>query len=219
MIIFVADDHFGVHPGAEIFKNISPRFPEMEFYENDLSCFKNDKFAEDCDLLILNMIADTCDNEKAGEDVEASIKAYCESGKNLLLLHGASAAFWHWAWWRKIVGFRWVRGNDPDGVDPSTHPTHHFQVDLAKSRHELVNKLSPITMPHDEIYINLEQVCPTITLLETTIPDGTFPQCYICKTPWGGKIIGFLPGHSSGATNLPELNRNIEILVQYLLDN
>lgn len=218
MIIFAADDHFGKHPGAEIFKNISPSFSEMEFYENDFSCFKKNQFAEDCDLLILNMIADTCGNEKPGEDVEVSVKAYCESGKNLLLLHGASAAFWHWSWWRKIVGLRWVRGNDPDKVNASTHPKHPFQVDLAKSRHKLVNMLSPITMPHDEIYINLEQVCATITLLETTIPQGTFPQCYICKTPWGGKIIGFLPGHFPEATNLPELNKNIKTIIKYLLE-
>jgi len=31
MIIFGADDHFGAHPGAEIFKNISPNFSGMEF--------------------------------------------------------------------------------------------------------------------------------------------------------------------------------------------
>ena len=37
----------------------------------------------------------------------------------LLLLHGSSAAFWHWDWWRRIVGYRWVRGNDPDGIPAS----------------------------------------------------------------------------------------------------
>lgn len=216
MILFVADDHFNSCPGKRIYEQIKDGY-DIRFYENDWSGFTDFDLSAECDLLVLNMIADTCGNELPGAEAEQQLKKYCENGGNILLLHGSSAAFWHWDWWRKIVGLRWVRGNDPDGVEASTHPKRPYKVKVAKNSHPLCVRLVDMDFPADEIYINLQQTCPVSILMETFTDEGTFPQCYECATPWGGKIIGFIPGHDSAVTTAPELTSNVRTLIDYLL--
>jgi hypothetical protein len=216
MITFIADDHYGVHPGKNIYEGIKGTYPEIAFSENDWSSFEKSDFNK-CDLLILNMIAGTCNLNPPGVEAEKNVKAHCEKGGNILLIHGSSAAFWHWDWWRPIVGHRWVRGNDPDGIVPSTHPARPYKVVISKSRHPLCAKLAEMDLPEDEIYINLEQVCPAMTIMETKTDEGTFVQCYETVTPWGGKIIGFIPGHKPEVTSSEIYLKNIKILIDYLI--
>ena len=215
-ILFAADDHYDSHAGKHICGALSGDF-EIVFCENDWSAFTNLDLAETYDLVILHMIADTCGNPRPDAAVEEQIKAYCERGKDLLLLHGSSAAFWHWDWWRRIVGLRWVRGNDPDGVPPSTHPTRPYKVDVVASSHPLSSRLKPLDLPADELYINLQEVSPVTVLMETSTDEGLFPQCYECTTPWGGRIIGFIPGHCREVTTHPDLVFNVNTLIEYLL--
>ena len=85
------------------------------------------------------------------------MKRYCEAGKNLLLLHGGSSAFWPWDWYRDLVGFRWVRGNDPDGFPASFHPHEPYKVVRAKCRNPLVEKLIDMDQVTDEAIENAEQ--------------------------------------------------------------
>ena len=173
----------------------------------------------DAELVMLDMIGGTCGQVHPGEGAERAMRRWCEAGGDLLLLHGSSAAFWQWEWWRNIVGFRWVRPGDPDGVVPSAHPKHPCRVEVAKVRHPLAKLLRPLELPCDEIYINLEQVSPTVTLMETRIDEGVFPQCYETVTPWGGRILSFIPGHLPEVTGNPDLVHNITVLVDYLLQN
>ncbi|OGV56848.1 MAG: hypothetical protein A2X45_04560 [Lentisphaerae bacterium GWF2_50_93] len=215
MIIFTADDHYGAHPGKTIYEGIKSDFPGMVFAENDFSVLSDAELMGKCDLLILNMIAGTCNLEPPAGKAESNVKAYCERGGNMLLLHGSSAAFWHWDWWRKIVGYRWVRGNDPDGVPASTHPKRPYKVVRSKSRHPLCAKLAEMDLPEDEIYINLEQVCPSIDIMETRTDEGTFVQCYETLTPWGGRIIGFIPGHRKEVTSRKDYLDNVEKIIKY----
>ena len=216
-ILFVADDHYDSRAGERICGALSGNL-DIAFYENDWSAFTKRNLADTYDLLILHMIAGTCGNAMPNAAVEEQVKAYCEQGKNLLLLHGASAAFWHWEWWRRIVGLRWVRGNDPDGVPPSTHPRRPYQVDIVASSHPLASRLRPLALSTDEIYINLQQVSPEITvLMETKTEEGVFPQCYECATPWGGRILGFIPGHDKAVTTHPDLIFDVEALIRDLL--
>jgi hypothetical protein len=214
MIYFLADDHYQARPGAALFDVLNDRY-HFVFHENDVQCIAGPEFAK-CELLILNMIAGTGGAALAGGEIERPLRAYVEAGKPLLLLHGASAAFWHWGWWRSIVGHRWVRGEDPDGVPASTHPTRPYKVDVAKSRHLLCTKLRPMDLPNDEIYIRLEQTAPTMTLLETTTDEGTFTQCWETITPWSGRIVGFLPGHRREVVTHPDVVANVETLIDYL---
>ena len=198
-----------------IFDGIKKDF-EVVYHENDWSGFTDCDLAETYDLIILHMIADTCGNPMPDDAVETKVKAYCERGGNLLLLHGSSAAFWHWDWWRKIVGLRWVRRNDPDGVPASNHPKRPYRVEVVESPHPLCTRLKAFDLPVDEIYINLQPVCPVTVLMETSTEEGLFPQCYECKTPWGGTIVGFIPGHCKAAVTHPALIHNIKTLIDYL---
>ena len=224
MITFLADDHYGAHPGAvlnealgeflaEPFKSRHPIF----FAENDLSALEAPGFAKECELLILNMIGETCDQPAPGAAAERAVRAYVEAGKPLLLLHGSSAAFWEWDWWRTMVGLRWVRPNDPDGVEPSTHPVRPYLVSFSKCRHPLCKRLKPMDLPKDEIYTRLEQVGPVTVLMETDTDEGTFPQCWENTTPWGGRVLGFLSGHYPEAVRTPALVENVATLIEDLL--
>jgi hypothetical protein len=217
MIIFAADNHYDVHPGKNIYAGLKNNYKDMVFSEDDWSVFVKNDLKNKCDLLVLNMIAGTCNIEPPDQEAEKSVRAYCEKGGNILLIHGSSAAFWQWDWWRSIVGYRWVRGNDPDSVVPSTHPTRPYKVKISKSRNPLCAKLAEMDLPDDEIYINLEQVCPAMTIMETKTDEGTFPQCYESVTPWGGKIIGFIPGHKPDVTGNEIYISNIKVLIDYLL--
>lgn len=218
MIYFFADDHYGVHPGKVIFENLPEKLKgNIRFVENDWTLLESGDWLADCDLLVLNMIGTTCKLPHPGEGAEGAVRSYCERGGNALLLHGSSAAFWEWDWWRKIVGYRWVRGNDPDGVPASTHPTKPYSLRLAKTRHPLMKQLATFDLPADEIYTELEQVCPSMVLMDTMIEEGVFPQCTETLTPWGGKFIGFLPGHAPAVTSNPDLIRTVAVLMNYLL--
>lgn len=217
MIYFFADDHYQSYPGRTIREHLGNDY-EIKFYENDWSVLSAPDGLHDCSLLILNMIADTCGNPVPDALAEKNVRSYCERGGRLLLLHGSSAAFWPWAWWRQLVGWRWVRGNDPDGVTASTHPTRPYAVTVAKSRHPLCSRLQNMNLPADEIYIRLEQVGPAWTIMETTTEEGTFPQVYETVTPWGGRLIGFIPGHAPAVTADPVLLANLRETINYLLN-
>lgn len=216
MILFAADRHYDVHPGKVLFQAIQDDY-EIDFYEDDWSCFAQAGLKDRYDLLMLNMIAGTCDVPPPGPATEPNVRAYVEAGGDLLLLHGSSAAFWPWDWWRPLTGFRWVRANDPDGVPQSTHPKRPYTVRVAKTRHSLCAKLQEVSLPEDEIYIDLEQTCPTLTLMQTTTEEGTFPQCYLCTTPYGGSVVGYLPGHRPDAVGDPSMVANVRRLIDYLL--
>lgn len=216
MILFAADNHYGMHPGRVLHEQIADRY-QIEFHEDDWSCLEQPDLAERYELLMLNMIADTCGVAPPPRSASGPVRAYLESGKPVLLLHGASAAFWQWDWWRPLVGFRWVRGEDPDGVATSTHPTREYALQRAKVRHPLAAALREIELPADEIYIDLEQTCPTLTLLETQTDEGTFPQCYETRTPWGGRLMGYLPGHAPEVVRHPDMVANCCTLIDNLL--
>jgi len=115
------------------------------------------------------------------------------------------------------VGLRWVREDDPDGFAPSTHPRQPYLVRVAKSRHPLCQLLQEAAIPEDELYVDLEQTCPIVTLMETTITEGTFPMCYETTTPWGGKIVGYIPGHAADVVRLHYNVANCRIIIDYLL--
>ena len=72
-------------------------------------------------------------------------------------------------------------------------------------------------MPKDEIYIELEQVSPAMVLMDTRIEQGVYPQCTETITPWGGKILSFLPGHASEVTSSEPFIANVSEMIRYLV--
>lgn len=219
MHYFFADDHYGVHPGRHIFELLPEEIRRQTvFQENQWDMLESGVWESGCDLLVLHMIAGTCGQPLPGDGAEKAVRSYCERGGRLLLLHGSSAAFWHWDWWRSFIGLRWVRPNDPDGIPASTHPTVPCTVEVSKVRHPLAARLKPFSLPEDEVYIDLEQMNPVTTLMETTIQGKTYPQAYLCDTPWGGRIASLIPGHKPECTTNPDLIADVTALIDWLTD-
>ena len=216
MILFAADNHYDTHAGRALFECIEPYY-DIRFYEDDWSCLNQGDLADQYALLMLNLIGGACNIPPPTPAAEKNVQEYLRSGRPLFLLHGASAAFWQCSWWRPVVGFRWVRGEDPDGFAPSSHPAQPYVVEVAKSRHPLCQLLQEASQPEDELYVALEQTCPTVTLMETTIPEGTFPMCYETITPWGGRIVAYIPGHAADVVRLPNNVTNCRSIIDYLL--
>jgi len=217
MIVFAADNHYGTHAGAALYECIRDAY-DIAFCEDDFSLLGDADLMGRCTLLMLNMIAGTCGVDPPGPEAETHVRAYVRRGGHLLLLHGSSAAFWHWDWWRPLVGHRWVRPDDPDGVPQSEHPTRPYRVNVAKCPHPLCALLKDMALPEDEIYMRLEQTCPATTLMETTTGEGTFVQCYETVTPAGGTVIGFLPGHRPHVVTCGVMLANVRVLIDYLLE-
>ncbi|MBQ7404472.1 MAG: ThuA domain-containing protein [Lentisphaeria bacterium] len=219
MIYFFSDNHYGADPGRHQFECLPEDLRKKTVFTlDDWSVLESGTWEKDCDLLILNMIGETCDQPHPGAGAEEAVKRYYQRGGNILLLHGSSAAFWKWDWWREIVGLRWTRGNDPDGQAVSTHPIAPCTIKVAKSRHPLVRQLREITLPEDEIYTALEETCPIMTLMSTVVNGETWPQCCEVITPCNGKIVSLIPGHKPECTRNPDLIYNLEVLIRYLLN-
>lgn len=219
MVHLFADSHYGAHSGRELWRCLSPSWRErVSFHENDLPLLESGRWLEDCGLLALHFIGGAEGVPLPGEGGCAAVRHWCENGGNLLLLHGGSAAFWHCGWWRKLMSLRWVRPGDPDGVAFSFHPRHPCRVAPVKGcGHPLAARLVPMELPEDEIYAGLQAASTLQVLLETTIPEGRFPQCAVDSTPWGGIQLHFLPGHDPGSLAVPEFTRNVEACLDYLL--
>lgn len=204
------------HAGKVLFQCIEPYF-SIRFHEDDWLSFTEEDLSTRYSLVILNLISGACGVPMPDPVAESLVLGYLRSGGSLFLLHGASAAFWQWDWWRAVVGCRWVRKDDPDGFAPSSHPTVPFTVAVAKCRHPLCRQLREVQIPRDEMYIGLEQTQPTVTLMETRTDEGTFPMCYEATTTWGGKIAGYIPGHAPGVVQLPGNVANCRTIIDYLL--
>lgn len=217
MIYFFSDNHYNAKPGRHIYESLSDKLRKLiVFTEDDWGLLESGEWEKDCELLILHMIGATCGQPHPGTAAEKAVKKYCSRGGNILLLHGSSAAFWQWPWWRIIVGERWVRPDDPDGVIASYHPKAPYTLKVCKTRHPLISKLIEIELPEDEIYVALEHTAPSLPLMETTIKEGTFVQCCETSSPWGGIILSFIPGHDPSVTTHPDVIKNITSLIAYL---
>ncbi len=218
LIYFFTDDHYQASPGKHIYNKLPIELKEkIVFQEDQWDLLESGDWEKDCELLILHMISDTCNQPIPGKGAENAVRKYCERGGNMLLLHASSAAFWHWQWWRNIVGLRWVRPNDPDGIIPSSHPKIPSVIEVSKVRHPLVSKLKKIVLPKDEVFVDLEQMNPITVLMETSIYGETYPQAYECETPWKGKILSFIPGHIPQSTENPDLIWDVSEMIRYLL--
>ena len=217
MIYFFADNHFKVRPGQVIYEHLPERIrTRISFHEDDWSVLEQTDWPSDCELLILHLIGGSCGIPHPGPGAEKRVRAYLEEGGSVLLLHGSSASFWQWDWWRKLPGERWVRPNDPDGVEHSTHPKQSCRVTVSKTRHPIAARLKPMDLVEDEIYIDLENTCPCMRLMETRLESGTYVQCCEAPTPWGGKMVSFIPGHLPVNTANPVLLENVATLIDYL---
>lgn len=221
MIQFFCDNHYGAFPGRTICQALPGALSSrISFHENDWWGLSSGEWLRECDLLALDMIGGSCGEPHPDASAEHAVRSWCEGGGGLLLLHGGSAAFWQWQWWREAMALRWVRPDDPDGLPASFHPVRPYLVTRKElTAHPLAALLSGMTLPEDEVYAGLAAQVPSLTLLETTIPEGIFPQCVVAPTPWGGTQIHFLPGHAPACVQTPSLVKNIQIILEWMLSN
>lgn len=213
MILFLADNHFGSYPGRNLYQSLKEFYP-IDFYEDTLESLNND--LSHYSLLVLNLICGTPGSPEPEPAMESSLKEYCLSGKPLLLLHGSSAAFSDWPWWRKQTGLRWVRNDDPEGMPPSQHPITPYYVSLVSSEHPLSGRLKEFKSAEDELYIDLAQSAPYTPLMETHWEGAPYTQCYVKETIGGGKLAAFIPGHRSEVVTSEAVLHNISQLIDWL---
>jgi hypothetical protein len=216
MIYFFSDNHYETRDGFCLYEKIKYDY-SIKFFEDDISALAGKEFLQDCSLLIVNLICGTGKLEIPGKEIEIPLKEYCMSGRPLFLVHSGSAAFWQWEWWRKLTGLRWVRENDPEGKEPSVHPVKDFSVVPAKGNNKLIKELKGFELKNDEIYTKLEKTQPVDVLMETTIEEGTFPMAFVLKNEWGGKVLGFLPGHKPESFENAELIHDVKAIINYAL--
>lgn len=216
MILFLCDNHFGTHGGRLIAESLKDSGTRVHLVEDDFDKPLGSKLWAQTDLLVLHLIAATSGNPLPCDALCEEVLAYLRCGKPVLLLHGASAAFWHKDWWRTNTGLRWVRKDDPDGSAASWHPVRPFRLKRSKTPHPLATRLVPIDFPSDEIYIELEQTRPIWTLMQVTTDEGTYPQACLSQTQWGGAVGCYLPGHAPLLVSLPQNTHNVREFVNWL---
>ena len=113
---------------------------------------------------MLHVIAEHKGFPHADSVVEAAMQTYVCSGRPLLLLHASSAAFPRWQWWRRLVGLRWVRRDDPDGLPRSRHAHDPFTVQAPDGYQPGLSTgpdLRPMSDLGDELYYNLASEGPS----------------------------------------------------------
>ena len=212
--LFLSDNHYKSYGGRALAAALSHDF-EFEFLEDDygdhLSKLNLGKF----DLLVTSAVGGTPGAPHAPLEVESRVRQWLESGVPIVLIHGGSATFWKWAWWRRMVGLRWVRCNDPDNVLPSSHPITAYSLSRASEGDTAEPRLEPMDVPEDELYINLETTRPFRVLLETNFKGQTFPQAYVSSGPNERTVLGYLPGHRSDLAGHPTTVENISRLIRF----
>ena len=59
---------------------------------------------------------------------------------------------------------------------------------------------------------------PAMFLMEGSVNGEKYPQCSESFTPWGGRVINFIPGHKEICATAPALIANVAILIRYLTE-
>ncbi|KAF0095899.1 MAG: hypothetical protein E1N59_675 [Puniceicoccaceae bacterium 5H] len=214
-LLFLSDHHYETFGGRILADKLGQRF-DLTYWEDDYGPRLNEVDLNVFDLLVTCAIGDTPGAPHAPPEAEAPVRGWLAKGVPVMLIHGGSATFWQWDWWRELVALRWVRGNDPDGVAPSTHPIVPFQLERTKARHPLVDQLEPLALPQDELYIQLEETRPLQRLLETSYEGKSYPMAYVSVNQWGGPVLGYLPGHDPAVVALEQNMANVERMLAFL---
>lgn len=216
-ILFLADNHYGSLGGRNIHQALRDRFPFHFVEDSDYVDYLEAGDLERHSALVTCAIGSTCDIPHASDKAGLALRKWLETGVPVVLLHGGSASFWKWDWWRRMVGLRWVRGQDPDGVEASFHPVEPYSLQATSSSHPLAQRLRSFDVPEDEIYLKLEQTLPLEVLLETEYDGVRYPMAYATTSTWNNPVFGYLPGHHSQAVLHPSNLANIEAILTFAL--
>ena len=214
MITFFADNHYGTNIGRARYEQLPPELQALiDFHDISDGFMNTEQWAEECPLLLLDMIGGSCGVDYPGPQALEQVRLYLESGKNIVLFHGASAAFHREAWWRENVGLRWVRPEDPDGETPSFHPIEPVKVKCLASPPEL--ELHDFQLPEDEIYLGLK-AAPALQVFLAFERNGELSPCFAAyRNVFGGTMWSLLPGHAPETAQTKELKEITRWLCLY----
>lgn len=213
-LIFFADRHYDARCGqiqAELLDDLA----DIHFIEEDYGTLNTclERHAGDPHaVLALNAITGTPGNLEPDPATEPLVKAHLEAGKDLWVLHGSSAAFWPWSWWRELMRLRWVRGEDPDGMPASCHPIVPFNLEPTDAGRTAIPGLSSCPVPEDELYINLEDKGDYEAWMTVEHDGRRWPQAYRYRSPWNGWICGWIPGHREEAIRSEGMTKTLRML-------
>lgn len=193
-IVFFADRHYGSYVGR-VQADILDGFADVIYIEEDYAALAEALHRNPGSILAVNAIAATPGHPELTPEAEAAVKSHLEKGNDLWVLHGGSAAFWPWKWWRDAMKVRWVRDNDPDGTEPSWHPVEPYSVDVTPIGAARVPGLESWNVPKDELYVGLAQQEGVEVWCSASFEGRDWPQVYCHLSPWNGRVFGWIPGH------------------------
>ncbi len=215
-LILFADRHYDSFPGRTQAALLRP-LCELTYIEEDYSALIAALAAQPGAILAVNSIAATPGNLTVPSELEAPLRAHLAAKAPLWILHGGSAAFWPWAWWRQLMPLRWVRNGDPDNAPVSTHPVVPLLLTPTAFARAQLPALTEVQLPVDENYIQLAEQQPFDTWLTTTFDGVVYPQAYSATTPWGGALHGFIPGHKPESLAHPDYAKTFTTLATHWL--
>ncbi len=215
-LVLFADRHYDAFPGRTQAALLRP-LCDLTYIEEDYPALITALEARPRAIFAVNAIAGTPGNLTLPPELESPLHARLAAGAPLWVLHGGSAAFWPWVWWRRLMPLRWVRNGDPDGVPASTHPVVPLRLTPTTFARERLPGLAEVALPTDENYIKLAEHYPFETWLTTSHEGVVYPQAYSAVTPWGGALHGFIPGHTPDALAHPDYAKTFTTLATYWL--
>ncbi|MCH6255100.1 ThuA domain-containing protein [Puniceicoccaceae bacterium K14] len=213
-ILFLGDNHYKSFGSKALAQCLEDEL-DLTYVEDSYGQFLEEEDLSKFDVFMISAIGDTPGSPHASEKAGERLKERLKAGASLMLFHGGSAAFWRWEWWRKIVGLRWVRPNDPVGVAASTHPVVPYALECVASEHPLSEVLQRMDTPRDELYIELEQTTDIYPLMESSYDGKTYVMAYESQADWGGKILGYLPGHDVEVASHSITVANVKAMLEY----
>ncbi len=193
MILF-ADRHYGTHAGRWIAGHLSD-LTDVVFVEEDYDALIRAIHDRPGEALAFHAIFATPGNESMPPEMESVIRTHLDGGADVWILHGGSAAFWPWTWWRQLMRVRWVRKDDEDVSTPSWHPVIPYRIEVTDTGEARCPGLESLDLPEDELYVNLHQSGDIETWMTAEYEGVAWPQVYTHPGLSGGTVYGWIPGH------------------------
>lgn len=146
-------------------------------------------------LVLYNMSQDLNDTQRR------HLESFANSGRGIVVLHHALANYQKWeAWWKEIVGARYVLEGEP-GYPGSTYHHDQWMECVPAGRHPIVDGVGPMRLL-DETYHGVWQAPGILPLLRTDHPKSDAVLAWI--SPWEkARVVGIQPGHDAHSYRNP----------------
>jgi predicted dehydrogenase len=186
-IVLFADEHFGSGGREGILEGLEKttgRKPELIEASAGLT-------PTDLDGAGVLLLYHT--QEEPSPETRGTLTNWIESGKPTVFVHAALGGYKNWPEYHQWAGKIWIWGT-------SEHPHEETQL-LATDPRFVAWKEA--WLPNDEVFIKLGSTADVEVLVETTIPQGTFPAAWILKAY--PNVVSWVPGHRREMWSVPAM--------------